>query len=60
MKKLTLHQIASRKSGKERHCPKCEFSRNGMTCIYWRICDAAFVRGFMKGYKHHREINKLK
>ena len=59
MKKPTLRQIASRKSGKERYCQKCEF-RTGKLCRYLDICDAAFRRGFIKGYEYHRDMNKPK
>lgn len=35
-------------SGRERHCAKCQFKRNGV-CPYAEICHAAFVHGYAKG-----------
>ena len=58
-KKLTLSQIAAQKSGKERHCAKCEF-KVGKICLYVQICDAAFRRGFIKGYEYHRNKTNQK
>ena len=58
-KKLTLSQIASRSSGKERHCRNCEFCSDKL-CPYAQICDAAYRRGFIKGYEYHRDMDKPK
>ena len=44
-------------AAKERHCQKCLY-RNGLLCPYIEICDAAYRRGFIKGYRYHRDINK--
>ena len=58
-KKTTLAQVAVQKSGKERYCKKCEFNSEKI-CPYMWVCDAAFRRGFIKGYEYHKEINKSK
>jgi len=60
-KKLTLKQAASHKSGKERHCSRCEFVPMPVkACPYLHICDAAFRRGFIKGYEYRRDLEKSK
>lgn len=59
-KTLTLSQIASHSSGKERHCVNCEFCSGKLICPYIKVCDAAYRRGFIKGYKYYRDMNRLK
>ena len=56
-KKTTLTQIAAQKSGKERYCTKCEF-KSGKICPHMWVCDAAFRRGFVKGYDYHKKESK--
>ena len=60
MAKLTLSQIASRSSGRELHCKDCKFRMFDKMCRYIEVCDAAYRRGFIKGYKYHRDMSKLK
>ena len=54
----SLEFTASVFSGRERHCAKCEFCPKDKLCGYAEICDAAFKRGFLKGYKYAKNKQK--
>lgn len=52
MSRKTIKQIASGFSGREHHCRNCEFvAKEVKLCPYAAICDAAYIRGFIKGRK---------
>lgn len=58
MAKETIASRARKQSGMERACIKCNYrAANGM-CVHLDVCHAAFVRGYIKGYKHGKQEKK--
>ena len=50
----SVKQKANISSFRERHCAKCEFRTPEHFCRYLEVCHAAYVRGFIKGYKERK------
>ena len=52
--KKSVEQMAKDANGRSRACAKCSLR---MTCtdIDTEICNNAFIKGFMKGYKQARK-----
>ena len=54
----TIEQQARSASGRERYCSKCKFRTPNKICSYIDVCHAAFVRGYIKGYKYGKQASK--
>lgn len=54
----TIEQQARSASGRERYCSKCKFRTPNKICSYIDVCHAAFVRGYIKGYKYGKQESK--
>lgn len=54
----TIEQKARQASGSERYCGKCKFRTQNGLCPYIDVCHAAFVRGYIKGYKHEKQKSR--
>lgn len=48
--RTSIRQRAGQASGRERYCGKCEFRTVG-ACAHLEACNAAFIRGYIKGYR---------
>lgn len=52
MAKETIEARARKQSSMERACAKCNYRTANGACMHLDVCHAAFVRGYIKGYKY--------
>ena len=58
MAKETIEVRARKQSGMERACAKCNYRTANGACMHLDVCHAAFVRGYIKGYKYGKQESK--
>ena len=47
-----------KQSSMERACAKCNYRTANGACMHLDVCHAAFVRGYIKGYKYGKQESK--
>jgi hypothetical protein len=58
MVKETIESMARKHSSMERACAKCNYRALNGVCLHLDACHAAFVRGYIKGYKHGKKTSR--